>query len=266
MPPLSPDQRQDLGDGVWRLMAALLQAWDVATDPDEPASLLLFSAVGGITESLLVELNSTGATVKGKIQEVQPVAEADSVEAIPLESAAGGQNLRCAIDSAVMKLEELMIQEHVAWSKRSADSTGDASAPSNVAAACAEALMADTVKILARCMELHPPRREDRPSGDLKAKMCAAVLRVVGRCTVAVEFRRSIEALQSGVFQIKLGCNAESTILIRLDAVWPAPSDLECSCFGLSKVQLVPVSVIGKLLHIWSRFQIRFIAYTIIGI
>ncbi|PVH35584.1 hypothetical protein PAHAL_7G217400 [Panicum hallii] len=94
--------------------------------------------------------------------------------------------------------------------------------------------MADTVRILARCMELHPTS----PSSHLRAKVCAAVLRVVRRRTVAVEFRRSIHALQSGVFEIKMGTTDGNAgkICVRFDAVWPAPSDLESSGgFGTSK-------------------------------
>jgi hypothetical protein len=224
-PPRSTDQRQGLGDGVWRLAAALLRAWDVATDREKEASHLWFSTVGDVTASLQVELNIAGGSgaANDRIQELDAVCL--DVPARPPQQA---HSLDHAIDGAVARLDELAIQRDVTWTKRSGLGEGSA-------AAFAEALMADTVRILARCMELHPTS----PSSHLRAKVCAAVLRVVRRRTVAVEFRRSIHALQSGVFEIKMGTTDGNAgkICVRFDAVWPAPSDLESSGgFGTSKV------------------------------
>jgi hypothetical protein len=67
------------------------------------------------------------------------------------------------------------VVEDEAIRRRAGDGQGIASA-----AACAEALMADTVRILSRCMELYPTS----PSSHLKAEMCAAILRVVDRCAI----------------------------------------------------------------------------------
>lgn len=80
-------------------------------------------------------------------------------------------------------------------------------------------------------MEHHPTS----PSSRLKAEVCAAVLRVVDRCAIAVEFRRSIRALQGAAFEfeIKMGTTTiggNSRICVSLDAVWSPPSELE-SCF-----------------------------------
>lgn len=222
-PPRSPDQRQrlGLGDGVWRLMVALLRAWDVATDPEKQDSFLWFSAVGDVTASLLLELNiAASGAAYDRIQELE-------VAVHPCVRAQGPGH---AIDGAVARLEELAIQRDVTWTKRSSGlGEGSASASSS-----AEALMADTVRILARCMDLVHP---SGPSSHLKAMVCAAVLRVVRRRAVAVEFRRSIQALQSGVFEIKMSTTTSggsAGIRVRLSAVWPAPSDLvvENSCFG----------------------------------
>ncbi|RLM73870.1 hypothetical protein C2845_PM15G14160 [Panicum miliaceum] len=231
MSPRSTDQRQGLGDGVWRLAAALLRAWDVATDREKEDSRLWFSAVGDVTASLQVELNIAGGSgaAKDRIQELDAVCL--DVPARPPQQA---HSLGHAIDGAVARLDELTIQRDVTWTKRSGLGEGSASASaSSSTAAFAEALMADTVRILARCMELHPTR----PSSHLQAKVCAAVLRVVRRRTVAVEFRRSIQALQSGAFEIKMGTTDDNAgkICVRFDAVWPAPSDLESSGFGTSK-------------------------------
>lgn len=229
LPTMSPrfpvtDQRQGLGDGVWRLMVALLQAWDVATDPEKQASLRWLSGVRDVTASLMVELNiAGGAAANDRIQELDAVIPPGVPSHMPQLQAHG---LTQAIDAAVASLEALAIQRDATWTRRSGLGEGSASAS---AAACAEALMADTVRILGRCMELHPT--PTRPSSHLKAKVCAAVLRVVRRCTVAVEFRRSIQAIQSRVFEIKIG-NA-GNICVRLDAVWLAPADLENTCcFG----------------------------------
>ncbi|KAL6651033.1 hypothetical protein ACP70R_009958 [Stipagrostis hirtigluma subsp. patula] len=233
MPPRSPDQQQGLGDGLWRLTLALLQALDVATNSEKRASPLWFSAVGDVTEGLLVELSSRGgAAAQDRIREVEAAAASAAVppEARPQDD---GRGLSRAIDGAVEKLEELTIRGDITWSRRSGEREGGAGAG---APAYVDALMADTVRILARCLELHPPGREDSlPSGDLRTKMCAAVIRVLGRCTMAVEFRRSVEALQSGMFEIKLGSGAHSTIRVKLDAIWPALSDLQRSCRSLRK-------------------------------
>lgn len=218
MPLRSPDQRrQGLGDdGVWRLMAALLRAWDIGTHPEKQASVLWFSAVGDITTRLLAELESAascGSAANGRIQDL---------EAVPAQP----HGLGGAIDGAVTKLEELTFQRDVTpWvtTKRSA---GDAQGSRASAAAYAEALMvmADTVRILSRCMELHPTS----PSSHLKAEMCEAVQRVVDRCAIAVEFRCSIRALQSAAFEIKMGTSTtaaaggSSRICVRLDAGWAA--------------------------------------------
>nr|CAB3485111.1 unnamed protein product [Digitaria exilis] len=214
-PPRFTDERQSLGDGVWRLMVALLQAWDVATDPEKQASPRWLTGVRDVTASLLMELNIAGGdAANDRIQELDAVPP--RVPAQPPQARGLGQ----AIDAAVASLEELAVQRDVTWIKRAGGSEGSA-----------EALMADTVRILGRCMELHPT---SSPSSHLKAKVCAAVLRVVRRCTVAVEFRRPIQALQSGVFEIKMGTTDGNSrnICVRLDAVWPAPSDLGNTCFG----------------------------------
>ncbi|CAL5068855.1 unnamed protein product [Urochloa decumbens] len=229
-PPWSPDQRQGVGDGVWRLMLALLQAWDVATDPDKQASHLWFSAVRDVTASLLVELNiasGRGAAASDRIQELEAVPPAQ-----PPQQAHGSLGLGQAIDGAISRLHELTIRRDVTWAKRSGLSSDEGSASSS-SVACVDALLADTVRILSRCMGLHPTG----PSSHLKAKVCAAALRVVRRCTFTVEFRRSIQSLQSGAYEIKMGtCSTDRTagIRVRLSPVWPAPSDVlvENSCFG----------------------------------
>jgi hypothetical protein len=217
---------------MWQLMASLFQAWDIATDPVRQASPLWFPAVADVTDNLLTELHGTGREVDDQV--VADGGESSAVpapEAAPSQPEAHGHGLDRAINRAASKLEELAIQGHVTWTKRQAGA-------SSSSAAEVEALMVRTVRILARCMELQLLCSEDSPGGGLKGKMCPAVLcRVAGRCTIAVEFRRSIQALQSGVFEIKLGSNAaDATFRVKLDAVWPSPSDLQRSCFSLRKV------------------------------